>query len=270
MARPRRPAQPAPLPADVRLMDAGARLLCWLALLLFGALLLTWAMRAPLFTLRGIRIEGDVGRNSITTIRANAMPKLSGNFFSLDLARAQEAFESVPWVRRAAVQRVWPDRLDVRLEEHHVAAWWHQEEGDDKLVNVQGEVFEANPGDVEDEGLPVLEGPEGSSATMLAMHRHLAPLFEATGARIETLSMSARGSWRVALDSGAEVELGRGAESEVVARTRAFVGTLGQMTERYQRPLAYADLRHPDGYALRLRGVGTLPAGASAPGTVKR
>ncbi len=123
MARqPRLPAKPQPLPADVRLMRTGASVLFAFALLAFIGLLLTWALRAPLFTLRGVRVEGEVARNSVTTIRANAMPKLSGNFFSLDLAQAQEAFQSVPWVRRAAVQRVWPNRLAVRLEEHRVAA----------------------------------------------------------------------------------------------------------------------------------------------------
>lgn len=263
--RPRPPPQPQPLPADVRLMHSAARLLFAFALLAFAGLLLTWALRAPLFTLRGVRVDGDVTRNSVTTIRANAMPKLAGNFFSMDLARAQAAFESVPWVRRAAVQRVWPNRLAVRLEEHRVAAWWHEEDGEDKLVNVQGEVFEANPGDVEDEGLPVLRGPEGSSAAMLAAYRRLAPVFGTIDARIETLVMSARGSWRAELDSGAQVELGRGSEAELVARTQAFAGTVTQLTQRYQRPLAYADLRHVDGYALRLKGIGTL-----APTAVKK
>jgi len=31
-----------------------------------------------------------------------------------------------------------------------------------------------------------------------------------------------------------------------------------QVTSRYQRPLEYADLRHTDGYAVRLKGVSTL------------
>jgi cell division protein FtsQ len=30
------------------------------------------------------------------------------------------------------------------------------------------------------------------------------------------------------------------------------------VVQQYQRPLQYADLRHPDGYAVRLKGVTTL------------
>ena len=261
MARPRAPARataPVALPLDLRLMRAGAALLLLVAVAAFVGGALRWAMRSPQFTLGGVRIEGDVGRNSVATIRANAMPRLAGNFFSLDLGAAKQAFESVPWVRRAVVQRVWPNRLAVRLEEHRVAAWWHREERDDLLVNLQGEVFEANPGDVEDEHLPVLAGPDGSSAALLAMLRRLQPVFDGLDARIERLALSARGSWHVALDGGAEVELGRGSEDEVVERTRVFAGTVTQLVARYQRPLEYADLRHAGGYALKLRGIGTV------------
>jgi cell division protein FtsQ len=255
---PARPTAPVPPPLDVRLMHAGAALLLGVALLAIAVGALRWATRSPQFTLGGVRIEGDVGRNSVATIRANAMPRLAGNFFSLDLAAAKQAFESVPWVRRAVVQRVWPNRLAVRLEEHRVAAWWHVDERDDLLVNVQGEVFEANPGDVEDEHLPVLAGPDGSSAALLAMLRRLQPVFDTLDARIERLSLSARGSWQAALDNGAEVELGRGSDDEVVERTRVFAGTVTQLVSRYQRPLEYADLRHAGGYALKLRGIGTV------------
>jgi cell division protein FtsQ len=167
-------------------------------------------------------------------------------------------------VRRAVVQRVWPNRLTVRLEEHRAAAWWHVEEREDKLVNRQGEVFEANPGDVEDENLPLLTGPEGTSAAMLAMHGRLQPVFDRLGLRLEALHLSARGSWRAVLDSGAEIELGRGIEDEVVARTQVFAATVKQLTARYQRALQYADLRHADGYALRLRGIGTVAPVATA------
>ncbi len=259
---PRPPAPPATPPLDLRVMNAAASLLFAVAAIALLGLLLGWVTRSPRFTIERIHIEGDFEHGNLASVRANALPKLQGNFFSLDLARAQAAFQSVPWVRRAMVQRLWPNRLAVRFEEHRVAAWWQVDEGDDKLVNEQGEVFEANPGDVEDEDLPVLAGPAGSSAAVLAMHRRLAPVFGAIGAQSARLTMSARGSWRAVLDSGAAVELGRGSDDEVLARTQAFVATLPQLTERYQRPLAHADLRHADGYALRLVGIGTVAPGA--------
>jgi cell division protein FtsQ len=217
------------------------------------------------FALRHIVVEGDTSRNNANTIRANAGAKLVGNFFTTDLAADRRAFESVPWVRQAVVRRIWPDRLVVRLEEHRPAAVWTPaasvdtpaETGGDKLVNSYGEVFEANIGDVEDDSLPNLSGPDGSSLHVLAMVGQLAPVFERMGAHVDGLTLSQRGSWRAELDTGAVIELGRGADEEVIERAGRFIGTVQHVTQRFQRPLQYADLRHRDGYAVRLKGITT-------------
>lgn len=243
------PAQPL----DVRLMNITAALLAAMVALAFVWLAAGWVIRSPMFSIRGVRIEGDVGRTSVATLRANATPRLSGNLFTMDLVAAQQAFESVPWVRHAVVRRVWPDRLAVTLEEHQVAAFW----GEDRLVNTHGELFEANLGDVEDDGLPVLSGPEGSSDEVLALYRQLAPVFARLDTRIERLTLSSRGHWHAELDRGADIELGRGSAQDIVARAERFVATITQVTSRYPGPLEYADLRHSDGYAVRIRGVTT-------------
>lgn len=249
---------PLALPLDVRLMNGVASGIFALAGIGLVAAAVLWATRAPAFTIRAIALDGDLARNNVNTVRANAMPQMRGNFFSVSLADTQAAFESVPWVRNAVVRRVWPNRLAVTLEEHQAAAIWRGEDGNDRLVNRQGEVFDANVGDVEDEGLPQFTGPEGSSAAMLAMWRRLAPVFETLRDEVRALHLSGRGSWRVELAGGAALELGRGSEDEVHARTERFARTVGSVAGRFANaPLVAADLRHPDGYALRLRGVST-------------
>ena len=276
-----RPTAPPPaLPADIRLMNATSAVLAAIGVAALAGMLLMWVLRQPLFAVRSIRIEGDLAHNSVLTIRANAAPRLAGNFFTLDLALARRAFESVPWVRHAVVKRVWPNRLVVQLEEHRPVALWAEPAGadskgvdtrsadttPDKLVNSHGEVFEANLGDVEDDALPTLRGPDGSAAHMLALLGRLQPVFDALDARIDALELSGRGSWRVELDTGAQVELGRGEDDEVIERTKVFAATLTQVTQRYQRALQYADLRHHEGYAVRLKGVSTsVDAGRAKP-----
>jgi len=100
---------------------------------------------------------------------------------------------------------------------------------------------------------------------MLAMLRRLQPVLQPLNAgELAQLDLSARGSWRVTLDKGAVVELGRGSEDEVLARTQRFVQTMPRVLAQYQRPLESADLRHADGFALRMKGVttqATLPPG---------
>jgi cell division protein FtsQ len=252
------------LPHDVRLMNGVSTAVYAVAAVALAVAGVLWLARAPWFPIRAIQLEGDLQRNSVTTIRANTTPRLAGNFFSFNLAKAREAFESVPWVRLAVVRRVWPDRVAVRLEEHRAAALWEAEDGNERLVNSFGEVFEANVGDVEDEDLPVLAGPEGTSARMLAMLQRIGPLMQGIDRELLALRLSGRGSWRAELDGEAVIELGRGTDDEVLARAERFVRTFAQVTGRFRAPLLSADLRHPDGYAVRMRGITTTTA-ASAP-----
>ena len=197
----------AGLPADVRLMQASANALFLLAALAACMAAAWWAARLPAFAVKSIRIEGEVNRNSESTIRANTVHRLSGSFLTLDLQKARLAFEDVPWVRQAVVRRVWPMRLAVQLEEHRPVALWAAADGNDRLVNNFGEVFEANIGDVEDDSLPSLAGPEGSAPQMLALLQPLAIVLAPLNAGdIARLVLSARGSWRATMEKGAVIE----------------------------------------------------------------
>jgi cell division protein FtsQ len=249
----------APLPPDIRLMNLAATALFAAGIVLLLAAAAWWGVRHPLFSVAAITVHGDVAHNSAATLRANVTPRLAGNFFTVNLAAVRDAFEDVPWVRRAVVRREFPDRLRVELQEHRPVALWGGE-SEARMVNDFGEVFEANVGDVDADELPRLAGPDGASREVLAMYQAIRPLFEPLDLNVGKLALSARGSWHLELDTGASVELGRGTAQEVTARAQRFVQTLTQVTSRYgRRPeaLLSADLRHGDGYALRLRGVVT-------------
>lgn len=257
-------------PFDVKLMNITALALFSLCVVLLLVATVWWAVRHPVFAIAGIKVQGEVAHNNAVTLRANVAPRLAGNFFTVNLDGARQAFEAVPWVRKAVVRREFPNRLRVQLQEHKAVALWGTE-GDMRLVNSFGEVFDANVGDVEPDEMPRLSGPQGQAPQVLAMYEQLTLLFDAVDLGVDRVALTARGSWQVELDTGGVVELGRGTREEVIARTRRFVQTLTQAASRYSRrpdALVSADLRHGDGYALRLRGVGTT--GADAPKTPKR
>lgn len=248
------------LPTDVRLMNgvASAIFMATAAVLLAAGAL--WLMRSPGFSIRAIEVRGELQRSSPAALRAHVLPRLTGNFFSLDLQSARAAFESAPWVRHAVVRRVWPDRLAVTLEEHQPVARWAAEDGTERLVNAQGEVFEANPAELQADTLPLLGGPDGSSQRLLEAWKGLSRSFQRIDQELLELQLSGRGSWRAVLTHGVTVELGRGDPAEIQARVERFVGSVSQVTSYYKAPLLRADLRHPGGYAVRLRGMTTTEA----------
>lgn len=248
------------LPLDVRLMNATASVLFAGCAVLLAVVLGWWAVRHPAFSIARIVVEGELVHNNAVTLRANVAPSLTGNFFTVDLAGARETFENVPWVRTAEVRREFPNSLRVILKEHVAQAYWGPESGT-ALVNAMGEVFEANVGEVEREGLPRLQGPEGSASQVLAMFYALEPALASLDVDVDALTLRNQGSWLVRLDNNAIIELGSGSPEEVLQRAQRFIRTLGQATGQYQRradAVEYADLRYSDGYALRLKGVTTV------------
>jgi cell division protein FtsQ len=248
------------VPLDIRLMNALTGVLVVVAALGVLGTLLGWAMRLPVFAIHGVTVSGDVTHYNAITLRANVMPRLQGTFFTLDLQAARKAFESMPWVRQAVVRRDFPNRLRVQLQEHQAVAFWGADD-DSHLVNSYGEVFEANVGELEQDKLPRLIGPDNQSAQVLAMQRTLKPLLATLDLGLDQLELTARGGWHAQLDNGASLELGSGSTEELVARTERFLKTITQATGHYKRSVEHleaVDLRHPDGYAIRLAGVSTL------------
>lgn len=253
---------PLPAPLDVKLMNmVASTLLVVFALGVVGAGAM-WVARHPLFAISSIAVTGEVTHNSAVTLRANVAHQLSGTFFTLDLSAARLAFESVPWVRHAIVRREFPNRLNVQMQEHQAVAYWGGE-GESRMLNSFGEVFEANVGEADLETMPRLTGPDGQAAQVLAMYQALAPLFDDMDLTLDQLEQTLHGGWRARLEEGAVIELGSGTVADVVARSQRFLKTLTQVTSSYGRKpdaLETADLRHEAGYAIRLRGVTTLAA----------
>ncbi len=250
------------IPLDVRLMQTATWLLYAVLCILVIAAGVRWVARMPVFNIRAVQVVGDVEHHNAVTLRANVTPHITGSLFHIDLMEVRDAFESMPWVRSAVVHRVFPNRLKVELQEHQVVAFWGSE-SDSKLLNSFGEVFEANVGEIEQDSLPRLIGPENQSAVVLEMYQLLAPHFDRAALSLEELQLSARGSWRARLDSGTVVELGRSDKESIESASVRFLSTVTQVTSRYGRPntaLASVDLRHQNGYAIRIHGVSTLVA----------
>ncbi|HEX5390902.1 MAG TPA: cell division protein FtsQ/DivIB [Burkholderiaceae bacterium] len=250
-------------PNDIRLMALATQLLLALFVLMGLSAGGLWLVRHPSWHVAGIKVQGDVAHQNAVALRAHIANRLSGSFLTLDLAETRALFESVPWVRQAVVQREFPNRLKVTLTEHQAVAWWG-DAGEDRLVNTQGQVFQANPDSLDNDALVELAGPDDQAPQVLALYRDLSSVFGRIDLDIKRLELTPRGSWRVRLSNHAQIELGRGEASELMARAAQFVATVGQVTARYQRDIESADLRYPNGYAVRMKGVSTVDAATAA------
>ena len=240
-----------------RLLNATANALIGVAALIFAYCGLQLLLRSPLFPLQEIVVRSELKHADREEI-AGALEGIGGNFFAADLAAVRGRLEQVGWVRRVDARRVWPDRIEVRLEEHVAFARWGQVEGGLRsggFVNTFGEPFAAEMDAAELRALPLFAGPAGTEGELARRYRRFAELLAPLGETPERVVLTPRHAWQLRLHTGLQLELGRDGPEPVEQRLERFVvaypASLGQLGRtRYER----VDLRYPNGFALRITG----------------
>ncbi len=212
------------------------------------------------FPLRELAVRGELQHLTREQIEHAGRVSSGGTFFSVDLDAVRSAFEALPWVRKAEVRRLWPDRLQVALEEHVALARWGADAQANRLVNVQGEVFVGELPDAVQ--LPLFSGPARSAQEVTrrysAFRQALAPL----ALEPRQVLLSPRYAWQLRLSNGLTLELGRDQLKEpVLERLSRFVAFYPQTLGGLKRRLDYVDLRYPNGFALRVPEI--LQSGAA-------
>ena len=225
-------------------LNRSANLLYSAAALLIFYGCIHYVVHLPVFPLREIRVIGDVGHVTNEQVAAVIARELRGNFFTVDLAQAREAFEKLPWVRKVNVRRQWPDRLEIAVEEHQPLARW----GSTALVNAHGEVFEA----AISSKLPVFFGPEGTAVEVVAHYAEFDRLLAPIGRKVVLIALSARRAWQLRLDDGMVLQLGR---ENLEARLAGFVSAYQRTVARLPQPPSHVDLRYSNGFAVRAPGL---------------
>lgn len=244
-----------------RLLNVAANLLICVAALLLAYAGLQLLLRSPLFPLKEIVVRGEM-KNADAAEIESAVDGVGGNFFAADLAAVRERLEQVTWVRRVDLRRVWPDRIEVRLEEHVALARW----GATGLVNTFGEPFSAPMNDGSAPKLPLFAGPAGTEGELARRYRSfvelLAPLGETPERAVVAVVLTPRYAWQLRL-AGAQngalnLELGRDGAEPVEQRLARFVAaypeSLGRLPRRAAADHFFVDLRYPNGFALRVAG----------------
>lgn len=243
---------------DVRALNTITNALLGLFVLVLLAAGVWWLAQRPMFTLRTITVRGipekELRHVSATTVRNAALPKIRGNFFTANLDTVRQAFEAVPWVRKATVRREWPDQLIVTVEEHEPLGTWGE---DGKLLSAKGDVFTANLAEAEEHGeLAEFSGPDGSEKDVVARYRDLQQWLAPMKLAPEGVQLSHRYAWSVRLDNGMTVELGREESSTTIKeRVERLVGIYPELVARLQDRIENVDMRYPNGLALKVRGL---------------
>jgi cell division protein FtsQ len=194
----------------------------------------------PIFPLREVVVEGQLNHVNREQVKLIVAKHLKGNFFTLDLIKARNAFKKLPWARNVSLRRRWPDKLEVVIEEHQALARW----GNVALVNTHGELFYA----ATNKELPIFLGPGDGVIEVASQYMEVSKSLKMADLTIATLALSPRRAWQVTTANGMVIELGR---VDVAARLDKFVRVYRNTIANLNMKVDYADLRYPNGFAVR-------------------
>lgn len=237
---------------DTKLLNAVANIFFTAALVSLIGAGLWWVSQRPMFTIRHVQVDADPAQPlryvHEPALRSVVGDRVGGNFFLIDLQSVREAFENVPWVRRATVRRIWPDSLHVTLEEHRAFAIWNST----GLMNTHGEPFAANLDEAEEErALPRLSGPAGTERLVLERYLEMVQALKPLKLLPEQLDLSARRAWSARLSDGSTLLLGRDQGISIPERLAVWVEVYPKVAERIGQRAHTVDLRYPNGFAIR-------------------
>jgi len=242
---------------DIRMLNAIANAFIAVFVLALLAACARWVMGKPEFSLDAIQIQemdkGELRHVNALTIRNIALPRIRGNFFTVDLEEVCRSFKTVPWVREVSVRRQWPNRLLVSIEEHKALGTW---EYDGYLVSVKGDVFVVNMAEAEEDGeLLQFFGPSGSEKEVVAKYNELRNWFSVIKLKPKMVRLSDRYAWTIGLDNGMRVEFGREQDENTIRELAVrLLEVYPQLKSKYNTHFESIDLRYPNGLALKTRG----------------
>jgi cell division protein FtsQ len=239
------PPRPSSLALIGRLLTAVAIIG---ALIGAGIIALDWEPR--LLPIRVVTVDGEMHGLSRESLQETIARHIDGGILTQDLAALKQRVESLPWIRRASVRRIWPDRLVFTVTEHEAIAQW----GENGLVTEDGIVFRPRDGRLP-AGLVRLDGADALAPEVVARYRRWHPKLAELGLIIDAVVRNARGDWTLTLLGGTELYLGT---EDIEARFERLLAAYPQV-EAIGIPTRI-DLRYSNGFAVRWIPRATAPA----------
>ncbi len=202
-------------------------------------------MMAETVPIRYVQVEGAFQYIDREDIKNKINPLVQSGYFTIDLQLIRYSVMSLPWAEKVKVQRIWPDRLKLRIYEQSPVVRWQE----DSLLNTQGDIF--TPMNIDGfQSLPVLYSPVEQRQQMLQVMDGLKLSLMDQGLRLIEFRVSDRQSWLLAMENGMIIQLGR---FQPLQKFTQLMQSLMVAGSELVEKMAYIDMRYPNGYAVRWR-----------------
>ena len=189
-----------------------------------------------------VRVEGPfhfVTREAATDLIGAA---IDNDFVDLDITELKQKIEQHSWIERAVITRSLPSALVVTLVEQVPIARW----GDKGFLNQRGEVIATDETELLSD-MPELSGREEQSARIMQQYQDLSGLLRSRNLTIVRLWVDELSTWRITLNGGVELVLGKDDLAEKIQR---FLLVYDEHLVPQFDAVVRVDLRYTNGLAV--------------------
>lgn len=210
------------------------------------------------FPVMNVDVAGTLDYTDRDRLRELVQLHTQQGFYGMDVDSIRDNVESMPWVSRAHIRRVWPARLTVSVEEHEPAARYN----DNALISKSMELFtppqlsKDNPQYSEWRRnfaeLPRLAGADGRHEFVLDAYRNYERSLLSFGVTVRALIEDERRSQTLELSNDVKVKIGY--ESHEL-RLQRFTDVFERLVLPLNGQSASFDMRYSNGFAMSKGGL---------------
>jgi cell division protein FtsQ len=201
----------------------------------------SWLHRSNMFKLKKFNISTSGNYVSSHVFLRLIKNQVQGGFFSYDADALKAKLLHNPWVKTVHIRRVFPDSLNVVIQERQPVAVWNKK----AILTHSGAVF--YPREMSKLDFPRFAGGFDSRYIILNEYKLISQQLLPLKLKVSSLSLSERKAWMLTLSNGISINVGRG---EVADKIKRFVLAYPHLKNANLR-VGAVDLRYPNGFAVK-------------------
>ncbi len=221
--------------------------LLWILLLAIPLVLILggykWIQNPENLTIESVEVTGDFTILDKKQLEPLIESYAKTNLYLLDEENLELAIENNPWVHSAALTHVWPNKLIVKIYEQKPVAHW----GKTQMLAENGEIIKASM-EKEKGELPLLYSPNDKGRNMATGFLQIRKMMKGFPIKLVEFKEDARGSWRIKLENGMTLKIGREHQEK---RLKRFMVAYEQSLNEVLDKISVVDLRYTNGFAVK-------------------
>jgi len=202
-----------------------------------------WIQNPENLTIKSVEVTGDFTILDKKQLEPIIESYAKTNLFLLDVKNLEKDIESNPWVHSAALTHVWPNKLIVKIYEQKPVAHW----GKFQMLAENGEIIKASMEKQKGE-LPMLYSPNDKGRNMATGFMKIRKMMKGFPVKLVEFKEDARGSWRIKLENGMTLKIGREHQAK---RLKRFMVAYEQSLNEVLDKISVVDLRYTNGFAVK-------------------